>query len=231
MSARRGVRTGIEWRDIYDDPADWASRHHCAEALDTYFRAQLTAPDPNLGRDGPVCPFVRRAITEHTLWASVVPGEPTADAMAEAVDDAVEVYREVDAGAERPRIMAVVTVFPDLTGYESIDAAHLARKSGVVERGLMLGQFYPGCAVSGLWNRDFHPLDAPLPMLVIRKMMSTDFPFLAARSEWLYAYFSTVAPDLPRRLRRSMSELLRVDATAADAVTDLRQHSSGEHAR
>ncbi|WP_225724890.1 MULTISPECIES: DUF6875 domain-containing protein [unclassified Nocardia] len=221
-----GTRTGLEWRDIRDHG------HPEVAGLTEWIDGYLTRPHPDLGRDGPVCPFVRQSIKRHTLWAAVVPGgdELTVPRMTDAVDDAIEIYRAMRSADPDPRLCSL-TLFPGLTRLHLVDSVHAARKSGVVEQGLMLGQFYPGCAVPGLWNKDFHPLDAPVPMLVIRKMMNTDFPFLVGRSEWLYAYLSSIAPELPRNLRRTIAERMRVDGPAADAITDLRVHAPGEHAR
>ncbi|GAA5087415.1 DUF6875 domain-containing protein [Nocardia iowensis] len=229
-----GARTGLAWRNVYDDPGEWARRNPDAAVLIRYLGDHLVQPHPELGRDGPVCPFVRHTMARHSLWAAVVPGgdEVTVEAMTAAVDDAFEVYRALRAEAgQDARMLTCVTSFPGLTRYATIDTVHLARKTAVVRQGLMLGQFYPGCGVSGLWNKDFHPLDAPLPMLVIRKMMNTDFPFLVERTEWLYSYLTQVAPDLPRRLRWSIAEHLKMTDVADDAITDLRVHSAGEHAR
>lgn len=227
-----GTRTGFEWCNVYDDPGEWSRQNPNAATLIRYIGDYLVHPHPQVGREGPVCPFVRHTITHHSLWVSVVPGggDLTAETMTAALDDAFEIYRGLRADADA-RMLASITVFPGLTRHELIDAVHLAGKTAVVEQGLMLGQFYPGCGVSGLWNKDFRPLDAPLPMLVIRKMMNTDFPFLVGRTEWLYAYLTQVAPDLPRRLRWSIAERLRMTDVTDDAITDLRVHSFGEHAR
>lgn len=233
MPGHIGSRTGIEWCNIYDDPQQWERRHPDAVRLTRWFGDHLIRPHPDLGRDGPVCPFMRQSMARHLLWGAMVPGgdELTVEQMTAAVDDAIEVDRALRADDAAGPMLASVTVFPELTRYHLIDTVHLAHKTGVVEQGLMIGQFYPGCAVSGLWNRDFRPLAAPVPMLVIRRMMNTDFPFLAERTEWLYAYLGRIAPELPRKLRWSIAERMRVDEVGADAITDLRMHAPGEHAR
>ncbi|MEV6769245.1 DUF6875 domain-containing protein [Nocardia sp. NPDC051030] len=194
----------------------------------------LTRPHPELGRPGPVCPFIRNSATRHLVWAgSAVGGDTLPMArMHEVIDDAFEVYRRLlHENPTEARRSTLVTIFPELTRYELIDAAHRAHKTQAVTQGLMLGQFYPGCTVPGLWNRAFHPLDAPLPMLVLRPMMSTDFPFLVSRSDWLYAYFTQVAPDLPQALRWAIAEKMLVDGPEAGEITSLRVHSADEHAR
>ncbi|QIS22344.1 hypothetical protein F6W96_32400 [Nocardia terpenica] len=232
-ATRTGARTGVRWTDVYRDRYAWEREHPAAGRLTRWVDEHLMAPHPDLGRDGPVCPFVRHSIVRRRFWAGLAPGgdELTIPALQRIVDDALAVY--ADLRAENPselRSVTLVTLFPGLTRCDLIDTVHLSRKTEAVTHGLMIGQFYPGCPVPGLWNRDFRPLDAPVPMLVLRKMMSTDFPFLVARTDWLYAYFTQVAPALPSRLRWAIAERMRMDGPGAGEITALRAHSTGEHA-
>lgn len=230
---RPGPRTGVRWHNVYDDPEQWQRQGPVATGLTRWVSDHLMHPHPDLGRPGPVCPFVRHTAHNRLLWAGLATEpDPSATRMNAIIDDALDLYRRIRQ--EHPadaRATTVVTVFPALTTYGIVDAVHAARKTEVVSEGSMLGQFYPGCTVPGLWHPDFHPLDAPYPMLVLRPMMSTDFPFLVARSEWLYAYFTHLAPDLPRPLRWKIAERMRIDGPAAELITALRAHSADEHAR
>ncbi|MQY20057.1 DUF6875 domain-containing protein [Nocardia macrotermitis] len=231
---RTGSDTGVRWRRLYRDRDSWARLDPAAADFTRWVDGHLTHPHPDLGRDGPVCPFVHTGVAHGLLWAGLADGGDgldTAD-LRRIVADALAQYRELCAeDPDRVRQLALVTLFPGLTRYERIDAAHLACKSEVVRHGFMLGQFYPGCGVPGLWNREFHPLDAPVPMLVLRPMMSTDYPFLAGRAEWLYAYLTHLAPDLPRRLRWAIAERMLVEGAAVADITALRAHARDEHAR
>ncbi|WP_280266868.1 DUF6875 domain-containing protein [Nocardia wallacei] len=231
---RDGTRSGVRWWNVYSDGEGWEREGPAAAVFTRWVDEHLVRPHPDLGRDGPVCPFVRHSVTRELVWAGLVPGGDrlTVTDVRPIIDDALETYRGLRG--ENPteaKSLTLVTAFPELTRYDLIDAVHQARKTEVVAQGLMLGQFYPGCAVPGLWNRDFRPLDAPVPMLVLRAMMSTDFPFLAARSDWLYSYFTQVAPNLPGKLRRAIADRMRVDGPAVSEITALRAHSPGEHAR
>lgn len=167
----------------------------------------LMHPHPDLGRDGPVCPFVRAGVAHGLLWAGLATGGDGLGSvdLRRIVDDALEQYRDLSAEhPDRDRKLALVTLFPGLTRYERIDAAHLAGKSDAVRHGAMLGQFYPGCGVPGLWNRDFRPL---------------------------YAYFTHLAPDLPRRLRWAIANRMPVEGAAVADIAALRAHTRDEHAR
>ncbi|WP_194814226.1 DUF6875 domain-containing protein [Nocardia sp. XZ_19_385] len=231
---RTGPRSAVHWWNVYADTEQWERQGATATTLLRWMTDYLSRPHPELGRPGPVCPFVRQSAEKGLVWAgSAVGGDAlTAQRIQDIFDDSFEVYRDLlrESPADARRL-TLITVFPELTRYELIDAVHQERKTEVVREGLMLGQFYPGCTVPGLWNRDFHPLDAPVPMLVLRAMMSTDFPFLVARTEWLYAYLTQSAPDLPRKLRWAIAERMQVDGPEAGQITELRIHSADEHAR
>ncbi|MFC6011235.1 DUF6875 domain-containing protein [Nocardia lasii] len=219
LRSARGERTGATWWSVYDDPVRWSAEHPRTAPLLDWFTDTLMLPDPDLGRPGPICPFVKPAVAQHNLWIAEL---PSATDIPVAVDDAFDLCRTLDQTA------AVITVFPDLDDTDRIDAAHAARKSAIVREGAMLGQFYPGCPVAGLWNRDYRPLHAPLPMLVIRPMMNTDFPFLVGSPEWLAAYLARYAPGLPRTLRAAIAERMHVPEAGPLSITELRAHFSDE---
>ncbi|MEV0252008.1 DUF6875 domain-containing protein [Nocardia sp. NPDC050712] len=166
----------------------------------------LTGHTPALGRDGPVCPYVGPAIRRDLMWIGQVQGaRPKPAFVRRVLADALELFPELpptEGGAAVLRTL--ITVLPDLTDYTLIDELHAELKTGFVEHGAMLGQFYPGCDQPGLWNKDFHPLDSPIPMLVVRTMMTTDFPFLLARPEWMTAYVKKFAPSLPAHVRHAV---------------------------
>ncbi|WP_157229061.1 DUF6875 domain-containing protein [Nocardia brevicatena] len=231
MVAQRfvGTRSGVEWTDLSDTGGS-DTVPPSVSMFETWVRDFLVHPHSDLGRDGPVCPFVKPAVAHGTLRCVFVPGdnELTTERMCAVVDDAFDLFvahtRPPVPGAPQ---MALVTVFPDLTDYARVDTVHSARKDRCVTAGVMVGQFYPGCSQPGLWNKDFRPLNAPLPMLVIRNMMPSDFPFLVGKSEWLFAYLSWFGRALPANLRRSIAEYLHSTvADTADAITDHRVHSA-----
>ncbi|MFC9892197.1 DUF6875 domain-containing protein [Nocardia sp. NPDC127579] len=166
-------------------------------------RTYLTGHTAELGREGPVCPYVGPSIRRDLMWIGQIPGaHPRPAAVRRVLADALALFPELppaEGGAAALRTL--ITALPDLNEYTLIDELHAELKTSFVEQGLMLGQFYPGCDQPGLWNKEFHPLDAPIPMLVVRTMMATDFPFLLARPEWMTAYVKKFAPGLPAHVR------------------------------
>lgn len=219
-----GPRTGVDWTNLpfTDPPTDPRAR----EFID-WSRTYLTRPHPHLGRPGPVCPFVAPAIEHRHLWAAFIDvSETDCNALDSIVDDMYELFdMQADHHAGKgPR--ALLTVFEGLPDNTVLDAIQARHKTCFVEHGFMLGQFYDGCRQEGLWNRNFRPLSAPLPMLVAREMMTTDLPFLLARREWVRAYLDTFAPRLPTTLRATLAD--DIYATGDIGITDNHHHLIGD---
>jgi hypothetical protein len=75
----------------------------------------------------------------------------------------------------------------------------------------MVGQFYEGCPESGLWNDAFHPLQSPVPLLAIRNMVPSDFPFLHGKrgnSDMLIAYLNRFGTNIPPEVKQLLVEAL-----------------------
>ncbi|MCW4352653.1 hypothetical protein ONR57_04995 [Hoyosella sp. YIM 151337] len=172
----------------------------------TWATSFLTYPHADLGRGGPVCPYTAPSLNRRLMWAAVVRGSDlTVDQVGRYADDLIELFRALDPRDESQEIYrSAMVIFPDLTDYSFIDTVQAERKPVVVPEGLMIGQFYPGCSEAGLWNAEFRPLDCPYPLIALRHMVSSDFAFLAARREWLTAYFKRFAPAIPGPVRSSI---------------------------
>ncbi|APA96950.1 Heptaprenyl diphosphate synthase [Nocardia seriolae] len=202
-----GPRSGLQWVSLGDTRSSCPAARSTVAAFRSWADSFLTRPNDELGRDGPVCPYVRPSMRRDLLWLAQVPAvEPRPMWVRAIISDALEVYPELPTGngSSTSVLRSLITVFPNLKDYTLIDEIHSEFKSKFVERGIMLGQFYPGCDQPGLWNKDFRPLDAPLPMLVVRPMMTTDFAFLVDRPEWADAYVRKFAPMLPAHVRAVM---------------------------
>ncbi|MGW4773968.1 DUF6875 domain-containing protein [Nocardia sp. NPDC004278] len=213
-----GSRSGVEPVNLFaPDPATPIAAHPRAAELRRWTREYLCQPHPDLGRTGPVCPYTSRAITNRFLWAAFIEGRSiNAGVLTAVVDDLYDLFPALPPREEPDsKLKAVLVVFPDLTEYEDIDTVQIEQKSRFVEKGLMLGQFYPGCTAPGLHNPDFPALDAPLPMLAVRYMAPTDFPFLNTRHEWMDSYLKLFAPTIPKFITSTMSD--RLVETIGDA--------------
>jgi hypothetical protein len=194
------------------EPPTTAAVHACA--VQQWVTDYLCRPHQDLGRDGPVCPLTRPSLEKGLFWACYYEqSDMDAEDVRQAVEDVLKLFGDLSPVAGPDAVLAaVLIVFPNLRDYDAIDEAQRQLKSSFVSQGLMLGQFYPGCAEPGLWNRDFRPLSAPMPMLAIRHMVSNDFPFLDNRVEWIEAYLRRFAPSIPAPVRESLAVRLTPSA-------------------
>jgi hypothetical protein len=174
--------------------------------------AFLNTEHPDLGRDGPVCPFTKTAMDKVLYFLTLIPAEKSMSEIGAIVDRYTDWYRTLAGGInDRDRtFLAMLIVLPGIeTGdSSSLDRLQQSLKDRCVRDGLMIGQFHPACDQPGLWNEDFRPLRSPIPLLAIRTMVQYDLPFLLGSGAHLEAYLSRFAPAIPAHLRRQLTRAL-----------------------
>lgn len=197
-----GTRSHVQFINVFDKESV-ESQSDTIRMFKKWALEFLTEPHPDLGRAGPVCPFTGPSVDRQLFWAGVLDDvNIDFDTMSAIAEDMADIYQELPPDEGKDAIFrAIVAIFPNISDFNVIETVQLHGKSKFVKNGLMLGQFYPGCLQPGLWNDDFRPLDSPLPMLAVRQMVSTDYPFLATRSEWMSAYLKKFAPTMPSPAR------------------------------
>ena len=172
---------------------DWATDYLCR-------------PHPELGRTGAVCPFTQPSLRRNLFFLTVMRG---ADLQLEDVEEVVRAYRDwfLEMPPSDPRTAQYKTVniiFPDLpqAAWKTlIEEAQDRLKGEYVPHGIMIGEFHPGPPEkAALWNPDFRPLRCPLPMLVIRHMVPTDFVFLKDRQDFMSAYLRLQGDRIPPKI-------------------------------
>lgn len=154
-----------------------------------WVRAFLTAPHPELGRKGPVCPFVPVSLKLDTIWmAQIIQDNLSVASISAIIVDFRDVFLASEPTSGPDAIYkALLVVFPSLgeknaQGAVLVDEVQQSLKKHFVDRGLMLGEFHAANDSPGLRNPDFRPLRSPIPMLAIRCMVESDLPFLTRES-------------------------------------------------
>ncbi|PPJ33674.1 hypothetical protein C5E45_04890 [Nocardia nova] len=206
-----GQRSGLRPTRLFATDSDThVDEHPGAAQLRSWTVEYLCQPHPDLGRPGPVCPYTKHAVAGRFLWAAFIGGgEITPDFLTAVVGDMNDLFPLLPPEDEPDsRLKALLSVFPDLTRYDDLEAVQRSQKTEFVRHGLMLGQFYPGCTVAGLHNADFPALDSPLPLLAVRHMTPTDLAFLETRYEWVESYLGIFAPAMPTFLRHYLADKL-----------------------
>ncbi|QPB18860.1 DUF6875 domain-containing protein [Rhizobium sp. 007] len=144
---------------------DLNALHAVADWITTF----VGRPHKDLGRAGPVCPFVPPAWERKTLWLAP---ERIADLSVLDVVQRINVYKKLFLDAQPvdgddANHKSIVVVFTDLSADRSRDLFDdVLRHLGVpsyVEDGLVLGGFHETNEGSALYNPDFRPFKAPVP--------------------------------------------------------------------
>jgi hypothetical protein len=174
-----------------------------------WMRRFLARPHRELGRSGPVCPFVPGAIVQDTIWladCSLGRGER------QAIIEIIGLFRDLFLNLE-PKSgdaagwKAMVIVFPNVPVEDAdvIDSVQSELKARFVDAGLMIGEFHERNESPGLRNADFRPLRSPIPALAIRHMVETDLPFLhrtlyppPVRAEFIRSYLRRLGVTISR---------------------------------
>lgn len=162
--------------------------------VDRWLREYVSKPEPELGRAGPVCPFVPPAINDEAVQFSF---RYDADGhserrLREVIDQELA---EFDAQAKPLprsgalldcRLVVLPATGPD--GWRRLDEVYGSLKDAAVQAGLMIGQFHPVCDEPAVRNPGFRVSVAPVGMFAIRRMAPHDVLFLHETARWFASY-------------------------------------------
>ena len=177
-----------------------------------WIKSFIVRPHEDLGRAGPVCPFVPESLPRKTLWLAP---EHVDDRSVPDVVDLVSGYQRLFLGA-RPTdgddaiYKAIVVVFtdlsPDQAGGLFDDVLKDLAVPSYVEDGFVMGGSYPGNEAGAIYNASFRPFTSPVPFLLIRQAVTTDWKFFLDDDAWLRRWAqrhgASGAEALGRELRR-----------------------------
>jgi hypothetical protein len=189
-----------------------------------WIRGHIIRPNTALGRPGAVCPFVIPALNLRCLWLAVVEDARTAEQVSEVVGECLALYdrHQPQVGAHTG-LRTFIAILPALTAPDRgvlIETVHSRMKAAVVDRGLMLGEFYPESLSPGVHNPRFYPLRSPLPLFVLRRMVPGDLVFLNKasdppdrRAHYLRAYVTALGHELsPERAAEAHGALATTES-------------------
>lgn len=208
------------------EPAAFADERHRMALAKRWIEEFLTRHDPELGRDGVVCPFVSRSLCRGLLRIESFDAADGEEALRDKVlrlrDMLLE--RAASAGDDRIYMASLVVPYgrPDRLIIRQIEHVQSALKPEFAKRGMMIGEFWPDHAMPGLHNQSFRPLASPIPMLAMRHMVITDVLFLSgphvpplAQVSLLADYERTLGPALTGRWRSRYNAVMAAAVQAA----------------
>jgi len=158
----------------------------------------------DLGRTGAVCPFTRQAARLDTVRLGISNQRATdEDAAFALVRSGFGALDAIPCKAGMQHFRTVIIGFPKCDSPDGI--AMLKRvqdrhKFYSLRRNRMIGLMHATSEAPGLWNSDFRPLRAPLPVIAIRHMVEHDAPFAARHPLLLLPYLARFPITGSRRL-------------------------------
>ncbi|CAL9348923.1 hypothetical protein C1708_30750 [Streptomyces sp. DH-12] len=169
--------------------ADFAS---VVETVEEWLTGYISAGHPEIGRTGPICPFVAPSRKNRTMEIRLrLAGHaPTLELIEEIARSSLREYELTTWQGRNPMLRAMVVALPDLRSEDTglLDQAHARVKDAFVAQGLMIGQFHENCEVTAARNPRFAVSKAPLPLFAIRAIALHDVFFLSERPHWFQQY-------------------------------------------
>ena len=171
----------------------------------------LSKPHPELGRKGPVCPFVPTALEMKSLYMSIYEGDLEQDDIRQIAlnerDRFLEVEPKTGNNAQFKSILMLFPNVPQQRAMSLVEAVQEDLRFEFVPLGLMIGEFHSGPPNKpGLWNDKFLPLNCPIPMLVIRHMVPTDILFLKDEKALMSGYLKVYGDMVPSKFKQMVHE-------------------------
>ena len=168
-------------------PSELDALHAVAGWIKTF----VARPNKDLGRSGPVCPFVPGALERKALWLAP---ERIADRTVPDVVALIDGYKRTFLSAQPvdgddAKYKSLVVVFTDLAADRAKDllddvVEQLAAPS-YVEEGLVLGEFYESNEGTAIYGPSFRPFTSPVPFLLMRLAVVGDWKFFLDDDAWL----------------------------------------------
>ena len=182
-------------------------------AVADWITAFVVRPHADLGRPGPVCPFVPGALERRTLWLAPeqIAGRDVPDVV-ELMRGYARRFLDTEPTAGDDAIYKViVVVFTDVSAQRARAVfdevlAQLAVPS-YVEDGIVFGPFYEGNEGTALYNPSFRPFQSPAPLLFVRQGVLTDWKFFLDDHDWLDRWAQRFGPSAVHALAEELRRL------------------------
>jgi hypothetical protein len=187
---------------------DLDALHAVADWIETY----VVRPHEDLGRAGPVCPFVPEALERRTFWLAP---EQITDLDVPAVVELMNGYKRrfldvQPAEGDDANDKVIVVVFTDLSADRAQgifdDVLQQLAVPSYVEDGIVFGPFYKGNEGTAIYNASFRPFQSPAPFLFVRQGVISDWKFFLDNQDWLnywaHRFGESAVHALAEELRR-----------------------------
>jgi hypothetical protein len=190
--------------DRVPTPAMGADALRSCRSIGQWVTSYLMASHPELGRPGEVCPFTSRAYQLDTIRIGVSFAQSRdGTVIRQIMRDCLRQFAAIACDDAATQFRTIIVGFPNLTDEEGVAALRATQRRLTLRclwDGLMIGRFHPASEDEGLWNRDFRPMRAPIPLLAVRHLVRNDAPFAVRHPALLASYLCRYSAAAPRHL-------------------------------
>jgi hypothetical protein len=160
-------------------------------AIADWIKSFVVKPHKDLGRAGPVCPFVPESLERKVLWLAP---EQIADRGEPDVVELVSGYKRLfletqPTGGDDADYKVIVVVFTDLPADRAQgvfdDVVEQLAVPSYADDGILFGPYYEGNEATAIYNSSFRPFQSPVPFLFVRPGVISDWKFFLDNDEWL----------------------------------------------
>ncbi|SCG80145.1 hypothetical protein GA0070609_6274 [Micromonospora echinaurantiaca] len=183
-------------------------------AVADWIKTFVAMPNNDLGRPGPVCPFVGRAMERNTLW--LAPERIADRGVAEVVqlvnDHSGRLLRAEPVQGDDIAFKAIVVVFTDVSADRANDIlsdAQMAQllKPSYAKDGVVIGEFHERNELTSVHSSALRPFRSPVPFVLLRHADITDWKLYLNDEDWLGLWArrfpESAVPALAEELRRT----------------------------
>ena len=191
-----------------------------------WIKSFVVKPHKDLGRDGPVCPFVPGALERKTLWLASehIAGRSVADVVQLINEHKAQFLQVQSIDGDGANDNSIVILFTDLSADRAKalfdDVLSQLAVPSYVDDGLVMGGFYERNEGTAIYNRGFRPFMSPVPFLLMRHAVISDWKFFLDNDEWLgrwaHRYGESAVRTLAEELRRLPWRAAATNPTAGE---------------
>ena len=188
--------------------SDLDALHAVADWIKTY----VVRPHKDLGRAGPVCPFVPGSLERKTLWLAP---EQIADRDGPEVVELMNGYKRLlldtrPTDGDHAKYKVIVVVFTDLPADRAQgvfdDVLQQLAVPSYAEHGILFGPFHERFEGTAIYNSNFRPFQSPVPFLFVRHGVISDWKFFLDNEDlfnlWARRFGESAVHALADELRR-----------------------------
>lgn len=190
-------------------PAQAAAVAQCARWTTTYPLKRVKKHR----RVEAICPMVAPALASGSLYfatGKVSDREVPLTELDRLLREGASLFED-HVSADDPRLRCLVLVLPGAKGSRLLEATDPSRdiKNELLKRGILVGEFFPGCPFATTFNPRLFALRSPAPMYVFRSFIESDWRFICQIPEWQRTYRERFG-EPPAKLRHLGGPLWRL---------------------